>query len=163
MRKSVPKVPVTDQNAKSSLTNAEAARFFGPTPLFFGEDQAQYEAIRDQISAAVGPLDFLEEIWVNDVVDLVWETLRLRRLKAALLQVAMPEGLAEILKPMLGGFGFSEAEDLAQSWCAREKAAVNKVNGLLAKAGLTIEAVKAQALVMKLDKFERIDHLLTSR
>ena len=36
--------------------------------------------MRDQISAAVGPLDFLEEILVNDVVNLVWETLRLRRL-----------------------------------------------------------------------------------
>ena len=36
--------------------------------------------MRDQISAAVGPLDFLEEILVNDVVNLVWEELRLRRL-----------------------------------------------------------------------------------
>jgi hypothetical protein len=34
--------------------------------------------MRDQVSAAVGPLDFLEDIWVNDVVSLVWEKLRLR-------------------------------------------------------------------------------------
>jgi hypothetical protein len=25
-----------------------------------------------------GPLDFLEDIWVNDIVSLVWEKLRLR-------------------------------------------------------------------------------------
>jgi hypothetical protein len=41
-----------------------SAWFFGPPPLTAGDDQAQYEAMRDQISA-VGPLDFLQEIWVN--------------------------------------------------------------------------------------------------
>ena len=67
---------------------ASALPSSGPPPLIAGEDQAQYEAMRDQISAAVGPLDFLEEIWVNDDVNLVWETQRLRRLRAALLQTA---------------------------------------------------------------------------
>jgi len=47
--------------------------------------------MRDQISAAVRPLDFLEEIWVNGVVNLVWETLRLRRLRAAPLRSAAPD------------------------------------------------------------------------
>ena len=42
-----------------------------------------------------GPLDFLEEIWVNDVVSLVRKTLRLRWLRAALLQAAAPEGVLE--------------------------------------------------------------------
>jgi len=49
----------------------------------------------DQFSAAVGPLDFLEEIWVNDGVSLVRKTLRLRWLRAALLQAAAPEGVVE--------------------------------------------------------------------
>ena len=29
--------------------------------------------MRKHISAAVGPLDFLEEIWVNDIVYFCWE------------------------------------------------------------------------------------------
>jgi hypothetical protein len=62
------------------LSKEESARFFGPPPLIAGENQSQYEAMREQISAAVGPFDFLEEIWVNDVINLVWEALRLRRL-----------------------------------------------------------------------------------
>ena len=37
--------------------------------------------------AAIKPKDVLEEMWVRDVVDLTWETLRMRRLKAALLIV----------------------------------------------------------------------------
>lgn len=70
--------------SRTRLSKEESARFFGPPPLIAGEDKAQYEAMRDQVSAAVRPLDFLEEIWVNDVVNLVWETQRLRRLRAAL-------------------------------------------------------------------------------
>ena len=35
-------------------------------PIVAGDDQAQYEAMRDQIQAAVGPLDFLKEIWVDE-------------------------------------------------------------------------------------------------
>jgi hypothetical protein len=66
--------------ARAGLSKEDSARYFGPPPLIAGEDPAQYEAIRTQILAAVQPLDFLEEIWVNDFVNLVWETLRLRRL-----------------------------------------------------------------------------------
>jgi hypothetical protein len=81
----IPTAPAAGNKARPSLSKEESARFFGPPPLIAGEDQAQYEAMRDQISAAVGPLDFLEEILVNDVVNLVWETLRLRRLMVNLL------------------------------------------------------------------------------
>jgi hypothetical protein len=87
--------PAAGGKARAGLSKEESARFFGPPPLIAGDDQAQYEAMRDQISAAVGPLDFLEEIWVNDVVSLVRETLRLRRLRPALLQAATPEGVEE--------------------------------------------------------------------
>ena len=82
MREVIPNAPAAGNKARPGLSKEESARFFGPPPLIAGEDQAQYEAMRDQISAAVGPLDFLEEIWVNDVVSLVWETQRLRRLRA---------------------------------------------------------------------------------
>ena len=54
---------------RAGLSNEESVRFFGPPPLIAGEDRLQYEAMRDRISAAVGPLNFLEEMWVNDVAN----------------------------------------------------------------------------------------------
>ena len=80
----IPNGPTASNKARVGLSKEENARFFGPPPLIAGEDQAQYEAMRDQISAAVAPLDFLEEIWVNDVVNHVWEMLRLRLLMVEL-------------------------------------------------------------------------------
>jgi hypothetical protein len=58
---------------------------FGPPPLYEGEDASAYDDLLAQISAAVKPADILEDIWVRDVVDLLWESLRLRRLKANLM------------------------------------------------------------------------------
>ena len=162
MPKIVPKIPIPSKKPNAGLSGSDAARFFGPPPLFVGEDPAQYEAIRDQISTAVGPDDFLEEIWVNDVVDLVWETQRLRRLKAALLQARMHQGVEKVLTPLLGKYGYSEAQDLAQQWAAREKKAIKEVARHIKQAGLTMETVKAETLASNLDDFERIDRLIAS-
>ena len=81
MREVIANPPTAGNKARAGLSKEEArARFFGPPPLVAGDDPAQYERIRAQISAAVQPLDFLEEIWVNDVVNHVWEMPRWRRL-----------------------------------------------------------------------------------
>jgi ribosomal protein L12E/L44/L45/RPP1/RPP2 len=115
--------------------------------------------MRDQISTAVGPLNFLEEIWVNDVVNLVWETQRLRRLKAALLQAHAHQGVKKIMTPFLG---ILAAGDLADQWAAREPEAIKHVEAILNEAGLTMEAVKAETLVLELEEFERIERLIAS-
>jgi hypothetical protein len=85
MNEVIPNAPTASNKARAGLSKEESVRFFGPPPLIAGENRAQYEAMRDQISAAVGPRNFLEEMWVNDVVILSWETLPLRRLKVNLL------------------------------------------------------------------------------
>jgi hypothetical protein len=93
MNEVIPNAPTAGNKARAGLSKEESARFFGPPPLVAGEDPAQYERIRAQISAAVQPLDFLEEIWVNDVVNHVWEMLRLRLLMVDLHD----EGLRVVL------------------------------------------------------------------
>jgi hypothetical protein len=161
MRKTVAKVPSPSQKPKAGLSGADAARFFGPSPLFVGEDPAQYAALREQISAAVGPVDFLEEIWLNDVVDLVWETQPLRQLKAALLQARMHQGVEKVMTPLMAEYGFLAAQDLARRWATREQEAIEEVAQRLEQASLTLETVKAQTLALNLDDFERIDRLIT--
>jgi hypothetical protein len=162
VRKPITNVPIHGKKPGTGLSGADAARFFGPPPLFVGEDPAQYQAVRDQISTAVVPRDFLEEIWVNDVIDLVWEAQRLRRLKAALLQARMHQSVEKVLTPLLGKYGYSEARDLARRWAASEKKAIKEVAHYIEQAGLTMEAVKAETLASNLDDFERIDRLIAA-
>jgi hypothetical protein len=114
--------------------------------------------MRDQISAAVGPLDFLEEIWVNDVVSLVWETQRLRRLRVAFFHVAVRKDLYQVLKPSSDP---SSARRLADNWASHKPDAVAEVDARLAAAfGLTMDCVIGDTLARKLDEVERIDRMV---
>jgi hypothetical protein len=103
----------------------------------------------------VGPFDFLEEIWVNDVVNLVWETQRLRRLRAALLQSAVPKCITATW-PNAGEYG----REIRRNWNSREPDAVAKVDAALAATGLTRDRVMAETLARKLDEVERIDRMV---
>jgi len=130
---------------------------FGPAPLIEGEDAATYDELLVRISTAVRPADIFEEIWVRDIVDLVWEAFRLRRLKACLMTAGARKALAQGLAPVVG---WSQADGLARSWAARAPGAVAAVEEHLATAGIGLEGVAAQGLCIELDFIERIDRMI---
>jgi hypothetical protein len=130
---------------------------FGPTALFEGEDAKAYDELLSQIATVLKPADVIGDFLVRDVMDLTWEIFRLRRLKAKLMMANAYKGLSELLVPIIGASG---AQDLAEAWTARSSDAVERVNKILASAGLNTEAVIAQTLSLKLDDIERIDHLI---
>jgi hypothetical protein len=66
--------------------HAQPPSLFGPPPLIEGEEESTYDEFLARTSSAVKPKDLIEEIWVRDIVDLSWEALRLRRIKASLLK-----------------------------------------------------------------------------
>ena len=133
------------------------AALFGAPPLVGGEDAAAYDGLTARIAGAVAPADVLEEMWVRDVVNLAWEALRLRRLKAQLLTSAAPEGLTGLLTPAIGA---GPARRLADQWAAGGRRAVRRVDTLLAAAGLARDAVTARTLALHIDDVERIDRMI---
>ena len=71
--------------------------FLGAAPLLPREEVSGYDTLLARISGAVKPADILEEIWVRDVVDLVWDAVRLRRLKVGLMTASSYEGMQKVL------------------------------------------------------------------
>jgi hypothetical protein len=130
---------------------------FGALPLVGGEDAAAYDELLARIAGTVAPADVLEEMWVRDVVDLAWETLRLRRLNALLLTAAAPEGMVAALTPSIGA---EAARELAERWAAGGRRAARRAGTLLAAAGLAPEAVTAHTLALRIDDVERIDRMI---
>jgi hypothetical protein len=59
----------------------------------------------------------IEELWVRDIVDLLWESIRLRRLKAALMRANTHEGLAKLLAPLAPNL--FEGNELVRAWFSR--------------------------------------------
>jgi len=141
---------------KSAAAPAGRLVPFGPPPLIEGEDAAAYDELLAGISAAVKPADILEDIWVRDIVDRVWEILRLRRLKANLITATAYNGLQTVLQPLVD-YGVFQ---LAQNWARKQPDAIERVNRLLASANLTMDAVMVQALCNNIDPIERIERMI---
>ena len=135
-----------------------------PAPLLPGEAEADYVGVAARIVAVAQPADAIEEFLTRDVIDLTWEILRLRRLKAGLLRASVGSGVTSVMADL--GYverkGFGSARRLGQSWAAGDKSAKNEVEGVLQKAQLSIEDVMAEALESKIDSFERLDRMLAS-
>jgi hypothetical protein len=160
MKRSMNSTDSKPSTASASLSQgAGRLALFGPPPLLEGEDTAAYDDLLVRISGAVKPADIFEEIWVRDIVDLVWEAFRLRRLKVNLMTTGAHKGLGGILDPLMD---WDDAHDLTEAWARRERAAIEQVDELLASAGLTMDAVMAQTLSLKLDDIERIDRMIAT-
>jgi hypothetical protein len=138
-------------------TRTPRLALLGPRPLIDGEDETNYDVILERISADVAPADFVEEIWVRNVVDLVWDSIRLRRLKSQLLHAAAPEGLERVLTPLLD---WASVRRLSDKWASGDEEALCEVERLLGKAGLTMDDVMAETLAARIDDVERIDRMV---
>jgi hypothetical protein len=129
------------------------------TMLLENEDTAAYEQMFTRISAVVKPADFLEEIWVRDVVALVWEAFRLRRLKTCLMETAAPDGLAKVLSSFLPRTAVNE---MVAGWAGRDSERIRQVEELLDQSGFTMEHVIAETLAERIEDIERIDRMIVS-
>ena len=57
----------------------------GDPPLLGKEDRQQYIALLSEMARAVQPQDFIERLYTHDIAYLTWEIMRLRGIKAAIL------------------------------------------------------------------------------
>jgi hypothetical protein len=133
---------------------------FGPPPVISGEDPGAFLELLARVRAAVKPKDLLEDFFVRDCVDLIWEIRRLRRLMASLLQVTTRDGLDKVLTPLVG---WVEADILADDWVRGRAPAIRKVDKLMAAAGLTREAIMAEALALRLSAVESFERMIASK
>jgi len=129
-----------------------------PPPVIAGEEAAAYEDLCARMAASVKPADPIEDMWVRDLVDLGWEILRLRRVKANMLGISKCQGMAEVLR----GLGEEYPALLARRWAAREPTAIGDVNERLSGAGLGADAVMTGALAARIAEYERVDRMLAS-
>ena len=131
--------------------------YLGAVPMIPGDDAAGYDTLQARMLADVRPGNVMEEAWTRDAIDLVWEAVRLRRLKAALMMACADQGMSKIL------FSIHAPNPLlATRWAGRELDAVAEVDAALAAAGLNIGHVMARTLAVRIAEIERIDRMSAS-
>lgn len=162
MKESIPTASTAKSSASSAvsrITSPSQISYFGPPPLIDGEDEAAYNELLLQVSSAVGPCDFLEEVWVRDFVDLDWEVRRWRQLKTNLISV----GIADLLKSKLGKVIKTDRElnDLIALWVARDPSAISRVKECLASTGDTLESLATKVAGERLGYLRRLEDFTT--
>jgi hypothetical protein len=156
--------PVAAKGRSTDVDVLERVIGIAPSPLLPGETEADYLGVAQRTVAFAQPKDAIEEFLTRDVIDLTWDILRLRRLKAGLLRVSTSSGVTSVLNRL--GYdereGYGSARTLGAMWASGQKSARNEVGSALKKAGLSTEDVMAEALESKIDSFERVDRMLAS-
>ncbi|MCI9882884.1 MULTISPECIES: hypothetical protein [Methylobacterium] len=74
---------------------------FKDRPLLSDEDPSQYQSILLGIVQQICPSDVIEAIWVKNIVDLVWEAIRIRRWKRQIMVGAQLEAIKDLIRPPL--------------------------------------------------------------
>jgi hypothetical protein len=132
--------------------------------LIDGEREADNMALQDNCLKVIGPKNAIERIWLQDVVDCTWEAIRLRRAKAALIQIARKADVELLLTECLGGDYQAKIEcgvthpGLVHERCGR----YGNGKELFEEHGHDTGTVMALAITIKLDDLERIDKLIAS-
>jgi hypothetical protein len=134
-----------------------ATPMLGGSPLIRGENVRSYDELLERICATLQPRDSLEEIWIREIVDLVWETFRLRRAKASLMTDAARREVERQLDTIHPG-----AQQIAIEWAAGGADAAVEVERLLASTGLSMDRIVARAMSNALHNMERLDRMLVS-
>src|SRR5271154_5554100 len=70
-------------------------------PLLITESKDEFDRIRDALNGEIEPRGIIEQLYVEDIAYLVWEALRMRRNKAAIINSAFRAALTEIISQLL--------------------------------------------------------------
>ncbi len=83
-----------DVTVRKRARVTEAAKGLLSEPVVLPtEDVEDYDRLAREITKAINPKDFIERIWVQDILDHTWEIRRLRRLKVHLVELMDAKGL----------------------------------------------------------------------
>src|SRR5262245_49203321 len=144
----------------AAATPQQAMAIVAPPRLWDGDDPAGYDMLRTQMSGAVAPKDFLEEIWTRDAVDMVWEIFRLRRFKSELMREAAYKGVLAVIEPRRWLIPERTSSwKTAMDWACGDRDAAAAIEHVLATSGLTMDTARAKTFSKLIDRFECIDRM----
>ena len=134
--------------------------------LLSTESRDEFVKLRDEVCAEFRPDGPIEQMFVNDVMALTWEIMRVRRLKAGLINGSLRTALEKVIAQILpyedfeNGLGRDRAAtELARQWFTSD-AVKATVAELLATYQLDLTTLEAQAYCQCAEALEGLDRLL---
>src|SRR5689334_12783561 len=151
----------------SPKTKNAAGRLRAATPVLITESVDEFVALRKALDDEIKPNGIIEQAWVDDLAAVMWEILRLLRIKAEILNSAFCKALINILKQVWSEDfeDYFERDrtiaDLAWQWLQNDSDAKEKVSELLGQHQLDETAIEAEAFRMRAADLEKLDYMLS--
>ena len=149
----------------SRPSDSKELALFAKPPLLITELEQDFASLSAALVQEIKPRGIVEQIYVADMAALVWEILRLRRCKAAIINAAFKDALGDLLD-RLAGIPIWRPRDekrdaLVRAWFSDPKAK-KEVSEILAKYQLDEFAIEAEAIRSRTKELEVLDRMLTS-
>jgi len=125
------------------------------------ESEDEFEALRSKLVEEIKPRGIIEHMCVADIAEIVWESRRLHRCKAVMINMNYSAALKSLLEDVLNAVDAYKAEVLAHAWFT-DKKAKNEVAEILRRFHLDESAIEAQAIRSLASELEILDKRLTS-
>jgi hypothetical protein len=144
----------------------ELAQFFDDPPLIGKERREDYDRCSSAIIAATKPSDGIAWLYALDVINLTWEIMRERKIKANIIKSSETNVVAHSLKAINAVDSFRLNEDIENSNKARQWATDPKsrqrYDKELAEGGFTDSEIIAQAYIRGAGSIDAIDRRIAS-
>ena len=149
----------------SQASAGRARELISRPALTITESAGDYDTVARSLEQAIDPRGFIEQMYVADCAAIVWEIVRLRRCKAAIINMAFRAGLKNLLIEFWRNpdelAPYQESEALAFEWFTDPKAR-QRVADILNRFHLDETAIEAQALRSVAADLELLDRMLMS-
>jgi hypothetical protein len=136
-------------------------------PLLITESADEFDALRDAFEREIKPRGIIEQMYVHDFCSIVWEILRLRRGKAAIINAAFRDALVHVLTECLtkpGKFQLDlddQVQTLALAWFKNEQGK-KRVAKTLNESGFDEYAIEGEAIRRSSSALELLNRMLAS-
>jgi hypothetical protein len=149
----------------SQISAGGALTLISKPALIITESTEDHDRLVVALEQAISPCGIVEQLYVADVAAIVWETLRYRRCKAALINTAFRDALRTLMiqfwKDPNEAASFQGCELLAFEWFTDPKAKKD-VAEILGTFDLDETAIEAEAIRSLAPELEVLDRMLRS-
>ena len=151
----------------ASKSKNAAARLRAGTPVLITESVEEFVVLRSRLYDEIRPNGIIEEGWVDDLAAVIWEIMRLLRIRAEILNGAFYEAMKKILQQVWSedfedySLRNRAIEDLAWQWLGNDSDARAKVSEMLGHHQLDETAFEAEAFRLRAEDLDKLDWMLS--
>ncbi|MBR1232856.1 hypothetical protein [Bradyrhizobium sp. AUGA SZCCT0182] len=136
--------------------------------LLGSESEREYLALREGIAKEIKPKGQIEWMFLDDILEILWEILRLRRYRTLIICNTIPAAVQSLLKQLTFEPDFItntqvEADAIAMAKAYFQDAkAKKKFMEILGRVGFDERALEAEAFRLAMSDLERLDKMLSA-